>query len=84
MPGEHIDRAALPILAERDLEPGLPAEAGEEGNHPFDDRGVCFVEKSIEGLAAPPDPHVELSAELLTNTLDASHRRGSELATLNV
>ena len=71
MPGGDVDRAAIAKFVERDLQRGIPASCPELANHPIDQGGVCFVEQPIQGLAAPSNPHIEVSAKRLAGALEA-------------
>jgi hypothetical protein len=71
MPASDVDRAAIAEFVERDLQRGIPASCSQLADHSIDEGSVCFVEQPIQGLAAPSNPHVEVSAERLADTLKA-------------
>ena len=60
---EDVDRAALPVDAERDLRRDEPAICAQSPDDLLDDGCVVGVQQSIKGLAIPCQPTNDSGAE---------------------
>jgi len=83
MPPDHVHRASLAEVIERDFDRGIPAAKGQESDHTIDKLGVCRIEQPIESFAVPSHSKVEVRTEGRTDRLDVRERGAPQFAALD-
>jgi len=83
VPGENVDRAALAVPAEGDLDRDDPAQLVEQSDDLVDERRVRGIEQPIQALAVPPNANVEIGAQGGARCVDVGERNASKEAPLD-